>query len=243
MFFPIPANDLYASSVSLLLPMEGPNGSTTFTDLSGTPKTVTRYGDTKISTAQSKWGNGSGYFDGQGDYLLVPHDNTLLLDGDFTIEWFVMLSAYANTNTWPRILAKQEDVSGGMVVFYDSSGVCIAKFDGSISVIVGTLPLAAWAHVAIVRAGTQVKTYLNGVTSFSGTVSGTVGGSYPIYIGQSVNGGWVANGYLQDLRITKGIARYTANFTPPGPLRARSYMTVAIPHFQPSAHLAAWRGL
>lgn len=212
------AYDPHLSNVSLLMPMEGANNQTAFVDVSPTPKLITRYGDTKISTAQSKWGFGSGYFDGNGDYLTVAHDATLLLDGDFTVEWHVRLSAYALANTWPRIFAKHEDVSGGMICFYDSAGWCIAKFNGSTTIVVGTLLLNSWAHVAICRAGTTVTTFLNGTLKNSATVSGTAGGSNNIYLGQSYNGGWNTAGYLQDLRITKGVARYTANFTPPGRL-------------------------
>lgn len=64
-------SDFYSGNTALLLHMEGANNSTAFTDSSNLLKTVTPSGDAKISTAQSKWGSGSGYFDGTGDFLTV----------------------------------------------------------------------------------------------------------------------------------------------------------------------------
>jgi hypothetical protein len=81
----IPDDPNYAS-VSLLLHMDGTNGSTVFTDLSPVPKVVTRFGDAQISTAQSKFGGSSAYFDGTGDYLTVASSADFGFGtGDFTI--------------------------------------------------------------------------------------------------------------------------------------------------------------
>jgi hypothetical protein len=79
------------ANVSLLLHMDGSNGSTTFPDSSSNGLTVTRYGNAQISTAQSKFGGASAYFDGAGDYLELPNPNTAIgaVAGDFTIECWV----------------------------------------------------------------------------------------------------------------------------------------------------------
>jgi hypothetical protein len=96
MFYPV-NGDPYRSNVVLHLPMTGANNSTTFTDVQPTPKTITRNGDTKISTAQSKWGQGSGYFDGTGDYLtLANHADFALGAGNFTIEFWIYYNNTAN---------------------------------------------------------------------------------------------------------------------------------------------------
>ena len=73
------SGDPYYHATALLLPFTGANNSTTFTDASPNPKTITPYGNTKISTAQSKWGSGSGYFDGSGDYLTTPDHTDFVL--------------------------------------------------------------------------------------------------------------------------------------------------------------------
>ena len=59
--------DQYWRNVVLALPMDGANGSTTFTDISPTPKAVTRYGNAQISTAQSKFGGASAIVASEGD--------------------------------------------------------------------------------------------------------------------------------------------------------------------------------
>ena len=68
----VTGGDPYYSAVSLLLPMDGTNGSTTFTDSSLNGLTVTAVGNAQISTTQSKYGGASGYFDGTGDYCQFP---------------------------------------------------------------------------------------------------------------------------------------------------------------------------
>ena len=80
------------SKVSLLLSGDGANGSTTFTDTSPTPKTLTRCGDSQISTVQSKFGGASMYFDGVGDYLSLSASQ-LIGTSDFTIEAWVRLTS------------------------------------------------------------------------------------------------------------------------------------------------------
>ena len=92
--------DSNSSLIVLAIPMDGANNDTTFTDKSatikgsGSAKTITRYGDTKTSTAQSKYYGSSGYFDGTGDYLQVANNVDLQFGtGDFTIEgWFYVFS-------------------------------------------------------------------------------------------------------------------------------------------------------
>ena len=81
-----PMGDPYWSSVSLLLHMNGSNGSTTFTDSSSNNYTVTAYGHAQISTAQSKFGGASGLFDGSVDYIRATPSTNLQFGGDFTLE-------------------------------------------------------------------------------------------------------------------------------------------------------------
>lgn len=244
MFFPLHTNDPYASSVSLLLPMEGPNGSTTFADVSPSPKTVNRYGGAVISTAESKWGRGSGYFDGTGDYLTV---NSVLTmgTGDFCIEgWFrfVNLGSYTRPFTQGPL---QTNGSLDIELNNTNSGIISAPYPGNGANSLG-LSLNTWAHLALSRQSGLVRFFVDGAQKFSATQAGAMTNAL-FYLGAQV--GYTNSSshnlysYVNDFRITENGARYTANFTPPGPLRASDYVTVAIPHFQPSAHLAAWRGL
>lgn len=218
-------NDPSFSSVSLLLHMDGNNGSTTFNDSSSNSLAVTANGNAQLSTAQSKFSGSSALFDGAGDYLSVPHSSSLnLSSGDFTIELWV----YMTTITEGVILNKD----GVNAVSYpqfrievDSSLNCVAKLGNGnglsptvTSYSFNALSAATWTHLAICRTGTTIKTFNNGVnaTSASQGVAMTDGGK-PLLIGYESNlpSQSYFEGYIDDLRITKGVARYTANFTAP----------------------------
>jgi hypothetical protein len=216
------ATDPNFSNVSLLLHGDGTNGSTTITDSSGSPKTVTAFGNAQISTARSKFGNASIAFDGTGDYLGLGTGNTAYQfgSGNWTVEgWIYRL----NTNS-SVFLVGQSDLStptGSGYVFYvgpDNSSVYVGSSAFSIA---SPNPSAnQWAHVAYVRNGGVFSSYLNGslVASRSnlGSLSINNGATtFQASIGGFADGNVVLNGYIDDLRVTKGVARYTANFTPP----------------------------
>jgi len=224
------ACDIYYNSTSLILPMNGANGSTTFTDSSPSPKTVTRNGNTQISTTQSKFGGASAYFDGTGDYLTIPY-TTVAFDWwttDFTLEYWVYandLSTFSfsnGTNVVSVAIANAEPgapgvnywsfgpISTGVIRFY--------YFTGSQNVVSSTqtISINTWNHVALVKNSSGINIFVNGVglaspVAISGTPQSSA--SYPLIMGQINNRSM--NGYIDDVRITKGVARYTSNFTVP----------------------------
>ena len=98
--------DPFYSAVSMLLPMDGTNGSTTFTDSSLNAITVTAVGNAQVSTTQAKYGGASAYFDGSGDYLDTAGTGiaTAFGTGDFTIEfWYYPLSVSVQQNLVDKI--------------------------------------------------------------------------------------------------------------------------------------------
>lgn len=214
------------ANVSLLLPMDGSDGSTTFTDASSNGFTVTANGDAQIDTAQSKFDSASGLFDGSGDYLTIPHATELdLSSGDFTIEfWF----RYVATGT-DRTLLNKDGVFGASFPSYGvnlSTTAELITFLGNgnglsptvTSYTHGTPAAETWHFYTAVRTGTTIKTFLNGtqVTSATQGITMTDGGK-SLYIA-SYSGASSAeaySGHLSNLRITKGVARYTSSFTPP----------------------------
>lgn len=216
--------DPYYNNVSLLLPMDGTNNSTTFTDYSPSPKTVTRFGDTKISTAQSKWGNGSGYFDGSGDYLTL--DNTTDLDfgsGDFTIEVFLFCTVSLSTGAIVQKRIGNGVANTNWVLSIDEGTVYFTVSNGSAYIAQinsgSVIETNQWIHIAASRYSGTLTLWVNGVSAGSSAVSGAISStSMTSYIGRDPGGDTYFTGYLQDLRITKGVARYTADFTPPGRL-------------------------
>lgn len=223
MIFPV-LGDRYYASVSFLLPMTGADGSTTFTDLSSSPKVITRYGDTKISTAQSKWGQGSMYLDGVGDYLSIADSTAMELgSGDFTIECWVQLTAYSasysgsytstiigkyTSGSTAFILGVRGTVSSWTLLLFNANGT---EFTSAWSPVNDT-----WYHVAVCRSGNTLRFFVDGVQlGADKTLSvGITNVSTPTTIGRIAFSGYeyYLTGYLQDLRVTKAVARYTTNF-------------------------------
>lgn len=222
-------NDPYWDSVSLLLHMDGANASTTFTDSSKNALTATANGNAQISTAQSKFGGASGSFDGNGDFLTLASSAPLnLSSGNFTIECWVYHSSRPTAGNTQTII----DKDGVFVTSYPSYSITVNSSGSVIAILgngaglsptsttytIGTVSLNTWSHIAVVKSGSTITTYLNGTQGSTATqgVAITDGGK-SLYVGFYSGAGAASyfNGYIDDLRITKGVARYTANFTPP----------------------------
>jgi len=187
-------------------------------------------GDAKISTAQSKWGSGSMYFDGTGDYLLTPSSQLLNYgSGSFTFEGWFYVSSYPAWGAIATVIANRANVSvvGGnflLAVTNQTSSNKIkiwASSNGSSHDIFNEVDVATglstntWFHLAIVRSGNTWYGFVNGSQTWTTTSSSTLySNSLPTTIGADTNGNGFT-GYIQDLRITKGYARYTSNFTAP----------------------------
>jgi hypothetical protein len=202
------------SSVSLLLHMDGSNGSTTFTDSSSNALTVTAYGNAAISTAQSQFGGASGLFDGNGDYLTTTSTATPSGTQAFTIEgWFRISSLPASgvksITHWLN--------TNGINLEIDSTGK-IGLFIHQAALFVNSstaITAATWNHIALTRSGNTFTVYLNG-SSVSTLTSSVSFNAATLYIGRdsTATPGRDFNGYIDEYRVTKGVARYTANFTP-----------------------------
>jgi hypothetical protein len=216
---PVPVDENFAN-VSLLLHMDGADGSTTFTDSSSNALTVTAVGDAQIDTSQSKFGGASGLLDGTGDYLQLPNVSAMDLGaGDFTVEGFVRPAASGASQI---ILAYNYYSSGDPgFAFYRNGTSQLALFrNGSAIAAGGTVAQGAWSHVALVRSSGTAYLYLDGVLADSAAMSGTFTANDNMRIGASKFNaagaiGTFFNGHIDEFRITPGIARYTAAFTPP----------------------------
>ena len=220
--------DPYWDSVVLAMHMDGTNGSTTFTDEKG--HTVTAYGNAQISTTQSKFGGVSAYFDGTGDYISIASSlDYAFSSGDFTVEFFVRFSVVPGAGGYVALLSKQNAAGneqsftlwyGGTEKWffnYSASGTSTA---GSSSGLNGNTPsVGTWYNIALVRTSNQLNLFVNGVrgTAFAMNGNAIYGGSAPLLVGaaNALSPAYFINGYIDDLRITKGVARYIHNFTPP----------------------------
>lgn len=210
----VAGGDPYFSSVSLLLHMDGSDGSTTFTDSSSNAHTVTANGDAQIDAAQSKFGGASGLFDGAGDYLLVPDDGSFALgSSDFTLDLWVRAAAWSG-NQW--FVGKKSSgnrrwvavgSSGSAVRFLVDTGGGSWAIDQS----GGSLSADTWHFVRLARSGSSFNLYLDGSSVASGTSSGTITNntSESLQVGALDQGSPLNpfNGWVDDLRLTIGVAR------------------------------------
>lgn len=209
--------DPYWEHVVALLHFDGPDGSTTFTDETG--KSWVPGGNAQIDTAQSKFGGASGLFDGTGDYISTGTSADFDFgSGDFTVEFFVRLNDMSN-----QVFIGRRNAAGftpfGVGVFASKLQMLVSTSGASwastardsVDFVSG-----AWTHVALVRSGTNFTLYKNGNSVVSSTISGSVMSSTnPVLIGAWDSTLFPTNGHIDEVRITKGVARYTANFTPP----------------------------
>jgi hypothetical protein len=178
-------------------------------------------GDAQVDTAVKKFGTGSMQFDGSGDYLQIPDSENFSLDsGDWTIEMW----AYPNSTSRQNLLYSGDTGGANTSISFsleiNASAkwrilVCSGSTDYDI-ITSASASSATWTHIAAVRNGNTITLYINGTSAGTVSVTGvTVNNSaFPVFIG-SGNTFLPYNGYIDDLRITKGVARYTANFTPP----------------------------
>ena len=209
---PVPVDPIF-NNVSLLLHGNGTNGSTTITDSSPSPKTVTPAGNAQISTAQSKFGGASIAFDGTGDTLTVSSN---LLDGSvWTAEtWIRAASIGTNDRT---IFSQYNGANANRTIISITTTGAVRIFNGSQGTVTSSAVITAnqWYHIAFVRSSTTTVTaFLDGTqvvqaTNFVGPLStNTMIGGYAGFPDDQ----W--NGWMDDIRVTT-VARYTANFTPP----------------------------
>jgi hypothetical protein len=194
------------------------NGGIIDTSMSNDLETV---GNAQISTTQSKFGGGSISLDGTGDYLMMrDSQNFVFGTGDFTIEFWVYYNSGLNADV---VLydARPTSTNGVYNILYSNSTGKIVYSTNSADRITGTTTMSTgtWYHIALARSGTSTKLFLNGTqegSTYTDSNSYLLGTNRPV-IGTSgfTLGNGPLNGYIDDLRITKGYARYTANFTAP----------------------------
>lgn len=218
------------SGTALLL-----NATPGIRDLSSNNYTVSKAGSTSVSafspftpsaSYNSSANGASVYFDGNGDYLTVPSNSAFGFGtGDFTIECWVnfksvsgyqliaMLGDGIDATPVQRLCAWSLYLGDGSLNFnrYSPS---FAGFN------IGWSPsIDQWYHIAISRSGSSLKAFINGVQAAVQTNSAdySVVNSTPLHIGRFIAGGGVTysmNAFMSNLRIVKGTALYTSNFTP-----------------------------
>lgn len=170
-------------------------------------------GDAKLSTQVVKYGNTSMYFDGTGDNVTAR--NTIPIgSGNFTVEFWVYPLSNSNTS-FPGMFDCRNAGSdtNGFGLYYNGGSTFVLRIGGDNFASSQTVALNQWSHVALCRVGTTMTCYINGISRISTTSSADFNRTVH-YVGSTFDN-YGLQGYIQDVRITRGVARYTANFTPP----------------------------
>lgn len=187
-------------------------------------KTVTPQGNAQIDTAQSKFGGASGLFDGTGDYLTIPDDTDFSFgSGAWTIDfWFranatgIWQQCYQQYDASNDFFAIEVGATNKLYVQYISSGSWQVDFS-----IPFTPSTGVWYHIEVGRNGNTASdwyAFIDGTNGTKTTTTGTFNATIKdftsvVTIGQKSSGDYV-NGWIDEFRVSKGVCRHTANFTP-----------------------------
>jgi len=211
------------SYTKLLLHMDGTDNGTVFDDSTQNVHNFTAVGSAVTKTAIKEFGSASGYFNGSSSYLSTPYSSDFNFGtGDFTIDCWIRLSSIGFMD---RIVG---NYGGGHYLFgvgnFGGSNI-VLNFNNLNTFDINSTPLTGfqantWYHVAVVKGGGVISFYWNGnqYGSYSNSQSFD-SNSQGILIGARDDGSGnkleYFNGYIDELRVSKGIARWTSNFTPP----------------------------
>jgi hypothetical protein len=210
------------SSTGALVHIKGADASIIDKSQSANLKLV---GNTTGSTTQAKFSNTkSMYFDGTGDYITNLPDDLFAFGYDpYTVEFWIYTASYPSYSSRYHIFGSSTSAGNKYAVKLGGGQIDSGNSDGDTNTMGSTcyanMPTAGnWVHVAFVRTGiysNQCKCYINGSQGNQETDNTEWGTATDNTIGATASGNYGFNGYIQDLRVTKGLARYTANFTPP----------------------------
>jgi len=217
--------DPQRANLGMLLHFDGTSGAATFADSSSPSVSGTSVNGAVLTSAVAKFGSSS-LATGTGGYATFPWKASYSLTGSFTVE------AWVNLRTAPPPNPRGE-TCGSMVVAGDGTGwqmyychntglIGLSGYGSGSGQLQAaySMPLNQWTHVAIVRNGTTNAIYVNGMSLplRSSTFTGqNVSTGYLSVGSERRYGGWDHDfpGYIDEVRITNGAARYTGNFTVP----------------------------
>jgi hypothetical protein len=227
------ATDPYWSNVVLMMNMEGSNNSTSFINLKN-EAVLTALGDARISTTQKKFGLSSACFDGTGDALRIPYGVAFDPETqDFCFEVFVWLTSLKTGvihlfGTYTYGVVDGGTLNSGWQLGIKADGKVSFGFgiNSTFTTVIsstGAVATGVFTHIAVERSNGIVTVYLNGVASGSAaSTHNIVMARSFFYVGGYNRGDSLAfhndvslTGYIDELRLTKGAARYKGNFTPP----------------------------
>ena len=172
-------------------------------------------GNAQVSTTQAKWGTTSMSFDGTGDYLYAGNSQNFVMGtGDYTYECWVY---HTSVGIQQSYIARTQGNQAGVYLYVNASNQVGVYYSAQIVTNTTTIAVNTWTHIAATRSSGTTRIFVNGTLAGAGSsASDTTNLTESVcYIGASSTAANPMIGYMDDVRITKGYARYTANFTPP----------------------------
>lgn len=222
--------DPYFSSVVLLLHADGSDGATSTTDNSSYAATVNFFNTARLSTTTPKYGSASlsltavsGSPTTSGYCEIADSNNWDFGTGDFTVECWFRTTLIVNGYNAQTFVSNYSTGVGWTFRYQRTTNRLQWIWNTTVLWTSVWTPVAnTWYHVAICRSSSALYAFINGVSQGSPVGDGTnyTGATVPLQLGAMVNNTYPSRtnfitGNLDDIRITKGVARYTANFTPP----------------------------
>jgi hypothetical protein len=208
----------FDSFTKCLLHFNGADGATSTTEENG--KAVTFYGGAALSTTSPKFGTASLFLDGNGDYIsLADSADWYMATGNFTIDFWVKRDGAQSL--YDSIIGQYNNSTGGPFLIYFTA---LSKIEVLLNGVVGVLTSASaiddltWTHVALVRSSTTATDlYINGVKAAAtyATNYNLTNVAHALTIGNQVGGTAYPRMWIDEVRISKDTARWTADFTPP----------------------------
>lgn len=244
--------DIHYDRIVFALNMNGRNASTLFSDLSAVRKIQTANGNVQVSTTDSKYGGACALFDGTGDFITTPTTGDFDLGTVYTIEFFIKPNSLATNfgvlhrgfytttapGTWEGLAFSIRWLgTAARFYFFGTTAATEQYID-----VADAFSTSEWRHIAMVRNGTTGTVYVNGV--LSGTITGlntSAASTQTLRIGRwdFSAGNEDFNGRLDDVKISRGVAKYSSNFTPPavqqslsGPVDSSYSSVVALVKFE-----------
>lgn len=218
---------------------DGTDASTTITDSSGRGHTGSCVGNAQLDTAYNKFGTASLLLDGTGDYVTVPDSADFDFGtGDFTVDAWVRFNASPSVGSYYTIFSQYQDASN--YIFFGLEYVGAAVYRVRIANVVSgnyminvyctaLFTTARWYHFAFVRSGAVAYIFVDGLSkTLTGTqpLTNDTGSRAAAACIGGQNTGSLLNGWIDELRISKGIARWTADFASP----SAPYSTTSVPY-------------
>ncbi|MFH0840401.1 MAG: LamG domain-containing protein [bacterium] len=216
------------SYTKLLLHFDGTDNGVVFTDSSPVGRAVSRI-NAVTKTGTKYFGTASGYFDGNGDYLTsIDHADWDIYGEDFTVDFWINFTRpannyfqvfkHANTSSpwYGHSVTYENRDSQSATAWYRRMYMQVTNSNGVFRTYSLTDPSGAgWTHIAVTKQGTNYKIYVNGTLENTVEDTGNPDNAGALYIGTNAGTAGFFHGYLDELRFSKGIARWTTNFAPP----------------------------